>query len=157
MAVDTSVIGKPTGHWRVAVERAPIANFAKAVIDDRPEYQSPEPEAPPTYSFVMQHWGQYPELQEGLAKIEGNPMFEVIGGLMANGGLVLHGEQEFEYHKPLKAGQVLRGDGVVTDAYEKETGSAVMTFVVSETVWTDETTGDPVVTTKFNLIHRRTK
>ena len=32
-----------------------------------------------------------------------------------------------------------------------------MTFVVSETVWSDETTGDPVVTTKFNLIHRRTK
>ena len=113
--------------------------------------------APPTYCFVMQHWGQYPELQTDLPKVEGNPMFEVIGKLAAKGGMVLHGEQEFAYHQTVKAGQVLRGDGKVTDAYEKESGNAVMTFVVSETVWTDDTTGEPVVTTRFNLIHRRTK
>jgi len=29
-----------------------------------------------------------------------------------------------------------------------------MTFVVVETNWTDERTGDPVVTTRFNVIHR---
>jgi hypothetical protein len=29
-----------------------------------------------------------------------------------------------------------------------------MTFVVSETVWSDQATGDPVVTERFNLIHR---
>jgi hypothetical protein len=84
-------------------------------------------------------------------------MFEVIGKLAAQGGLVLHGEQEFEYFRPMRVGQVLRGDGTVIDAYEKESGNAVMTFIVSETVWTDEATGDPVVSAKFNLIHRRTK
>jgi hypothetical protein len=29
-----------------------------------------------------------------------------------------------------------------------------MTFIVSETNWTDDKTGDPVVTARFNLIHR---
>jgi hypothetical protein len=29
-----------------------------------------------------------------------------------------------------------------------------MTFIVSETKWSDDTTGEPVVTARFNLIHR---
>jgi hypothetical protein len=29
-----------------------------------------------------------------------------------------------------------------------------MTFIVTETVWKDATTGEPVVTALFNLIHR---
>ena len=29
-----------------------------------------------------------------------------------------------------------------------------MTFLVTETVWRDEKTGEPVVTERFNLIHR---
>jgi hypothetical protein len=30
-----------------------------------------------------------------------------------------------------------------------------MTFVVTETVWNDDKTGEPVLTARFNLIHRR--
>src|SRR6185369_2310775 len=69
--------------------------------------------------------------------------------------LVLHGEQEFEYHRPIVAGAVLRSEGKVVDAYEKESKGKTMTFVVSETVWSDDRTGDPVLTSRFNLIHRR--
>jgi hypothetical protein len=29
-----------------------------------------------------------------------------------------------------------------------------MTFIVSETTWSDDKTGEPVVTARFNLIHR---
>jgi acyl dehydratase len=166
MAVDTSVIGKSTGTQRVAVERQPVSNFAKAVKDSNPVYHDSEAAkaagfaaipAPPTFSFAMSGWGLYPELQKGLPKVEGNPMFEIIGKLQAKGGLVLHGEQEFEYHRPIVSGDTLVGEGKVVDAYEKDTGSAVMTFVVSETVWKDDRTGEPVVTTRFNLIHRAPK
>lgn len=166
MAVDTSVIGKPTGRWKVAVERGPVSNFAKSLKDDSEVFSDPRAAkaagfsnipAPPTWSFVMQHWGQFPELQADLEKIEGNPMFEIIGKLQAKGGLVLHGEQEFTYHRPVVVGDVLRGEGKVVDAYEKDTANAVMTFVVSETVWSDDRTGDPVVTSTFNLIHRAPK
>jgi hypothetical protein len=51
-------------------------------------------------------------------------------------------------------GDVLVGEGSIVDIYEKETESAVMTFVVVETVWRDEASNDPVVTERFNLIGR---
>jgi hypothetical protein len=102
----------------------------------------------------MSHWGTFPELQEGVEQVDGNPMFEIIGQLRQHGGMVLHGEQEFIYHRPLVAGDVLYGEGTVTEAYEKESRGKVMTFLVSETVWKDRKTGEPVVTAVFNLIHR---
>src|SRR5207245_1598117 len=94
-------------------ELAPIANFAKAVKDDNPLYSDSGAAkaagfdgapAPPTFGFALEFWGRYPDLQQGLAPVEGNPMMEVIGKLMQNGGLILHGEQEFEYHRPIVAG-----------------------------------------------------
>jgi hydroxyacyl-ACP dehydratase HTD2-like protein with hotdog domain len=67
---------------------------------------------------------------------------------------VLHGEQEFEYHRPIVVGDVVIGEGRIVDIYEKESKSRTMTFVVTETVWRDEKNGEPVVTERFNLIHR---
>ena len=163
MAVDTSIIGRETGRARVQVERAPLANFAKAVKDDNAVYSDVNAAeaagfdgvpAPPTFGFALEFWGRYPELQKGLTPVEGNPMMEVIGKLMQNGGLILHGEQEFEYHRPIVAGDVLRSEGKVVDAYEKESKGKTMTFVVTETVWSDDKTGEPVLTARFNLIHR---
>jgi acyl dehydratase len=163
MAVDTSVIGKTTSRSVVAVERGPVSNFAKALVDTNPIYADPRAAraagfsdipAPPTWAFAMSHWGTFPELQETVEKVEGNPMFEIIGKLRQQGGMVLHGEQEFVYHRPLVAGDVLYGEGTVTEAYEKESRGKVMTFLVSETVWKDQKTGEPVVTAVFNLIHR---
>jgi acyl dehydratase len=164
MAVDSSVIGKPTSRSVVAVERGAVSNFARGVKDDNAIYHDARAAkaagfaaipAPPTFTFAMGYWGAYPELSADLEKLEGNPMFEIIGKLMANGGLVLHGEQEFIYHRPPMVGDVLHGEGTCVDAYEKESKGKVMTFVVSETVWSDKSTGEPVVTERFNLIHRR--
>jgi acyl dehydratase len=81
-------------------------------------------------------------------------MGEVLGPLMAKGGLILHGEQEFIYHRPVYVGDVLSGEGTVTDAYSKESKGKTMTFIVTETVWKDDKTGEPVVTSRFNVIHR---
>ena len=84
-------------------------------------------------------------------------MHAVMGDLYANGALILHGEQEFLYHRPIVVGDVLLGEGTVVDVYEKETDSAVMTFIVIETVWRDDQTGEPVLTERFNLIGRSKK
>jgi acyl dehydratase len=162
MALDKSVIGRATSRSRVVVERGPVSNFATAVKDDSPVYRDPGAAkaagfeaipAPPTFPFVMEHWGKFPEVQPE-ERIEGNPMFEIIGSLMQKGGMVLHGEQEFVYYRPVQVGDVLRGEGKCVDAYEKESKGRTMTFVVSETTWTDDRTGEPVCTSRFNLIHR---
>lgn len=163
MAVDRSIIGKPTSARRVRVERGPIEFFATALKDDNPIYHDASAAAaagfsnipaPPTFSFVMSHQGTRAEEQPPDPTGGENPMYTVMGNLMRKGGLVLHGEQEFVYHRPIVAGDVLDGEGKVVDIYEKESKGSIMTFIVMETVWRDES-GEPVVTERFNLIHRR--
>jgi len=168
MSVDTSVIGKPTGAWRVVLDRAVLANFAKAVGDVSPVYQREEAAnaaglsgvpAPPTFTFAAPFWSAFraddqPPDPTGGA---GNPMHSIMGELFAKGALVLHGEQEFTFHRTPVAGDVLDGLQTITDIYEKETDRARMTFVVMETVWSDAATSQPVVTERFNLIARLKK
>ena len=158
----SGIIGTPTGTTVVTVERGQLAEFAPAVKDDSPVYRDtraaadaglPGIPAPPTYPFVMGNFGAFPELQVEEAPA-GNPMAEVLGPLMAKGGMILHGEQEFTYHRPVFAGDVLVGRGTVVDAYEKESKGKTMTFVVVETAWSDRATGEPVCTSRMNIIHR---
>lgn len=161
MGVDTSVIGRTSGRAVVAVERGPVSNFARAVGDRSPIYQDvraaraagfDDVPAPPTWPFAMAYWGTFPEQQEGLEPVTDNPMWEVMAKL--GHGLILHGEQEFEYHRPIVAGDVLVGEDVIADLYEKESPGVTMTFVVTETVWRDLRSGEPVASARFNLIHR---
>lgn len=157
-----AIIGKRTSKSTVVVERGPVANFADAVCDPDPIYRDPEAAtkaghpripAPPTFAFVMETWGKFPELQPADAP-SGSPMANVIGPLMGKGGIILHGEQSFEYHRPVYVGDVLDGEGSIVDAYQKDSKGHTMTFVVTETNWKDRVTGEPVVTTRFNVIHR---
>ena len=113
--------------------------------------------APPTFTFAMQFWGAFAEDQPPDPTGGQNPMHSIMGELFGKGALVLHGEQEFEYHRPVEVGDVLAGEGKVMDIYEKETDSAHMTFVVMQTQWKDADSGAPVVTEQFNLIARLKK
>jgi len=166
MAVDTSVIGKPTSAAKVIVERGPVSYFASSVKDENPILHDAGAAeaagfagipAPPTFSFAMNHMGRFAEDQPPDPTGGENPMHKVMGQLFSKGGLVLHGEQEFEYHRTPVAGDVLDGVQTITDIYEKSSDSADMTFVVMETQWTDTRDGSPVVTERFNLIARLKK
>jgi N-terminal half of MaoC dehydratase len=154
-------IGKATGRGTLVVERGPLTNFAKAVLDDSKVYANAEVArdqgftdvpAPPTFGFSIQNWGRFEELQTA-EQPESNPMFEVMGKLYASGGMVLHGEQEFTYHQPIVAGDVLTFEGVVRDIYEKPTGERTMTFIVVEDTYRNAA-GELVLTSTMNLIHR---
>jgi acyl dehydratase len=158
------VVGMPTGAATIHIERGPVSRFAKGVTDSSPVYQSTEAAreagfdsipAPPTFTFAAAHWGTYPEDQpEDPTGGRGNPMRKLMSELMAEGGLVLHGEQEFLYHKPVQIGDTLHQEGKIVDLYSKEAKGKTMTFLVMETVYRDDA-GDPVVTERFNLIHRK--
>lgn len=146
----------------VVVERGPVSVFAQAVTDDNPVFQDPRAAAdegfdaipaPPTWPMAMHHWGAFPELQPEGADAE-HPMWQIIGELMEDGGLILHGEEEFVYHRPVQVGDVLTSSGRVSDVYTKESsGGTTMTFVVTETDWHDED-GEPVVTEIRTILHR---
>ena len=156
------IIGEPTARAKVIVERGPVQHFADAVLSSSPIYHNPAAAkeagfgaipAPPTFPFAMEFSGKFEELQPTDAPT-GNPLMTALAPLIAKGGLILHGEQEFLYHRPVQVGDVLVSEGKIIDAYQKESKGRTMTFVVSETNWSDETTGEPVVTARFNLIHR---
>lgn len=157
------VVGRSLGKATVVLERGPLARFAEAVTDTSPEYRRRDAAqaagfddvpVPPTYWFsAAEFWGAFPEEQPADAVPDPNPMHEIMGGLMATGGIVLHGEQEYTYHRPVVAGERLRSESEVVDLYAKESGDRTMTFLVTETTYRDER-GDVVLTARMNLIHR---
>ena len=143
-----------------------MSGFAAALQDTNDVYRNADAAraagfgnipAPPTFTFAMQFWGAFAEDQPPDPTGGQNPMHSIMGELFGKGALVLHGEQEFEYHRPIEVGDVLAGEGKVMDIYEKETDSAHMTFVVIQTQWKDADSGAPVVTEQFNLIARLKK
>lgn len=158
-----SYIGKPTGAGRVHIERGAVSRFAAAVTDESAVYSDlgaardagfNAPPTPPSWTFSAPFLGTQPEDQPAdPTGGEGNPMMKIMRELMTTGGIVLHGEQEFHYHKTPECGQVLDWSGEITDIYTKEAKGKVMTFIVMETVFRDAD-GEPVVTEIFNLIHR---
>ena len=164
MAVDRDeVVGRHTGKAVVTLERGPLTRFAEAVTDTSPVYRDLEAAraagfadipVPPTYWFsAAEFWGAFAEDQPPDAVPERNPMSEVMGELFKTGGLILHGEQEYTYHRPVVAGQRLSSETIVADLYAKATGDRTMTFLVTETTYRDDA-GDAVVTARMNLIHR---
>jgi acyl dehydratase len=155
------IIEQQIGTRVVTVERGQLTRFADAVKDRNPVIRDPEAAAraglagipaPPTYPFVMGNFGVFPELQIDDAPPP-DPMTAVLGPLTATDGLILHGEQEFTYRRPILAGEVLVGVGTVVDIYQKDSKGKTMTFVVVETVWR-ERTGEPVCTARMTMIHR---
>jgi acyl dehydratase len=163
MAVEKDdVVGKPTGASTLHVERGPVANFARALTDENPVYHDAGAAdaagfgsipAPPTFTFALQNWGRFAEDQPEDPTGGTNPMADVMLALMAEGGMVLHGEQEFVYHRPVLVGETLHHRGEIKDLYTKESKGRTMTFLVIENVFEDDD-GQPVVTEHFNLIHR---
>jgi len=109
-----------------------------------------------TFTFAAPYWSRLSTDEQPADPTEGggNPMHAIMGQLHAQGALVLHGEQEFVYHRTPVAGDVLDGVQTITDIYEKASERAHMTFVVMETQWNDARDGSPVVTERFNLIAR---
>jgi len=85
------LIGTPTSHSVVVVERGPVSFFADAVVDDNPVYKDPAAAkdegfenipVPPTYPFVMDHWGAFTEFQSGETFAGIGP---ALGALMSKG------------------------------------------------------------------------
>jgi hypothetical protein len=157
------VVGRPTGKSTITVERGPVTQFADSVTESSAIYKRRDVAqssgfrdipAPPTYFFSgAGHWGAFPEDQPSDANPESSPTMEIIGALMAKGGMVLHGEQDFEYHQPVCVGDRLHREGKVVDLYTKESGGRTMTFLVTEDQYRNDA-GDLVLVSRMNLIHR---
>jgi acyl dehydratase len=133
MPLDPVVLQREFPAFEFLVERGKIREYALALGLTDPVHTDVEAAraagfddlvAPPT--FTRQFWHEN-EANDPMPHLGYDPKRR------------LHGEQEFEYHKPLVAGMVLRGRNVIVSTWEKAgRRGGKMTFVVIETRFTDE-------------------
>ena len=145
------MIGRSLSSGTATVAAEHLAAFARALGDDNPLYCDPEAArrgpfgevvAPPTYPIAF--------MTEAMAG--GMDTFLELG---LNFMTLVHGEQEFEYVRPVKAGETLTLSGKIADIYEKTGSSGTLDFVVLETEARDAA-GKPVFYSRNTLISRRT-
>ena len=148
MALDRELVGRSYPPSAVhEVGRAKIAEFATAIGDSSPLYRDAEAAraaghadviAPPTFLTVL-----------GFRFGMDSPVVDPSLGL--NYALVVHGEQKFELHRPVRAGDVLSTVTRVADI--RDAGRNELMTMVSEMTAAD---GEKVATTTSTLVSRGT-
>ena len=145
------MIGRVLSTGSATVGADNVAEFARALGDPNPLYVDAAAArsgpfgtlvAPPTYpiAFMTQ------------AMAGGMETFLELG---LNFMTLVHGEQEFEYARPIRAGETLTLTGRIADVYEKTGSSGTLDFVVLETEARDAD-GGLVFFSRNTLISRRT-
>jgi hypothetical protein len=135
--IDRSIVGTSSVPVTMTVERGKIMEFARSILDDNPVYFGPDPAVPLTFGVTVAHW------QNGADGPE-------LHGLDLS--RVLHGGHEFEYLGEIHVGDTLTAQGSIVDVYTKNgSRGGTMTFIVSETVFTNQH-GDDVLKMRSTLI-----
>ena len=145
------MIGRVLSTGSATVTAEHVAAFARALGDLNPLYLDPEAARRGPFGSVVAPL-TYPIAFMTQAMAGGMDTFLELG---LNFMTLVHGEQEFEYVRPVKIGETLTLTGKVGDVYEK-TNSAGQTldFVVLETAGTDAA-HQPVFFSRNILISKR--
>ncbi|WP_433472266.1 FAS1-like dehydratase domain-containing protein [Spirillospora sp. CA-142024] len=126
---------------RLPVEPGHILTFARAIGDDDPAYLAalagphPRAVAPPTFVMSSAHFDDdYP--------LRPRPGEEWFGsgagpGTAREGGGGLHAEQHFEYHRPVRAGDVLTAETRPGRGWEKKGRAGLLRFTETITEYRD--------------------
>ncbi|WP_246084433.1 FAS1-like dehydratase domain-containing protein [Salinadaptatus halalkaliphilus] len=119
------------------IEPGKVEEFARSITDPLPAFRDAEAAraagledvpAPLTYARVS----RFPRYQ---AHDQGGYGFDL--GFQPE--YVLHGEQTYEFERPLTVGDVLTGTTTLSDVYQRDGGRAgTMTFAIYETTYRDQ-------------------
>lgn len=141
---DTSDIGRVGKPVVMKIEAGKIREFAKSIKDPNPLYRDETVAKaeiggimpPPTFLMTLAHW------DDG----DGQPRVPL------DTRRILHGEQEFEYFKPIYVGDTLTAVTKVANIFEKQGGrGGTMKFVVMDTDFTNQK-GEKVAVAHFTVI-----
>jgi len=131
MQLDKKVVGHEFKAFSATVEAGKVRLFCKAIGEEDPIYVDAAAArkagfakipVPPT--FLQAITNDDPE-KGGLLKL-----------LNVDIGLILHGEQHYDYYAPVFVGDTITCQQKVTDLYDKKGGA--LWFVVSETSMKDQ-------------------
>jgi len=140
-------IGLELAAFTFEVDRSQLRLFAKAIGETDPVYTDveaareagyPDLPAPPTFAFTV---GMRPDAP-----------FDFLDALGVELKTVLHGEQVFQYERPICAGDRVQVRRRVIDAYEKRGGA--LSFYVVETRHEDEATGELFAMARQTVVSR---
>jgi|SRR5215467_10327816 len=145
MALNRDYLGKtyPPGD-PYEVSRVKIAEFADAIGDRNPLFRDrgaaaeagfPDVIAPPTFAIVI--------AMASSSRAVADP------GLNLNYAMVVHGEQRFEYSRPLMAGDVVTAQVTIDDIRDAGRNSMMTTRTEIRT-----TAGEHVCTAYATLVER---
>ncbi len=146
MPLNQELKGKEYQEVSFPVERDRVLQFADAIGEDNPIYRDAdaaraagydEQLAPPTFVTTMQ------------IMTSGQVVLDQELGL--NYMLVVHGEQEYEWRRPVKVGDVLSAVPRIADIYAKGPNE----FLVIEAEIKDQA-GETVVVARSTLLSRGT-
>src|SRR5437867_986480 len=132
MPPNRSLIGRETKPTTAEVVADEVIAFAKAVGDLNPLYVDPEAASKSRFGAIVAP----PTYPIRLGAASGDP--EMFLALDLNYASLLHAEQEFEWRRPLVAGEKVTLTGRVGDMYEKPGKSGILDFVVMEQIGRDE-------------------
>jgi acyl dehydratase len=145
MAINPDFVGKtfpPSAPYEVS--RVKLAEFADAIGDHNPVYRDraaaqqagfPDVIAPPTFPIVISMASSARALAEP--------------GLNLNYAMVVHGEQRFEYSRPLRAGDVVTAQATISDIRDVGRNSLMTTTTQIRTL-----DGEHVCTAHSTLVER---
>jgi len=131
MQLDKKVIGHEFEAFSTTVEAGKVKLFCKAIGEEDPIYQSEEaakaagyPRIPVSPTFLQALTNDDPE-KGGLLKL-----------INVDIGLILHGEQHYDYLAPVFVGDKVTCQQKIVDIYDKKGGA--LWFIVSETSMKNE-------------------
>ncbi|WP_255197448.1 FAS1-like dehydratase domain-containing protein [Halorarius litoreus] len=114
------------------VEGGKVEEFARAIHDDNPAFRATKRDEPVVAPLTFTRTSYFPQYRTPVADWEFG--FEL--GFDRNRSV--HGEQAFEFERPVREGDVLTGVTTLTDVYQREGGKGgTMTFAVFETEYRD--------------------
>lgn len=120
------LVGKAYPPFSIEVDKRWIRAFADAIGETSPIHRDDAAAraagyeaipAPPTFAFTV--------------AMEAGQPFLVIDDLGVDKTRTMHGEQSFVYHRPIHAGDTIRGRQEVVDMFDRKGGA--LTFVVAQT------------------------
>ncbi|MCP5367829.1 MAG: MaoC family dehydratase N-terminal domain-containing protein [Hyphomicrobiales bacterium] len=125
------MLGREYPAHTFEVEKGRIAMFARAIGETDPVYFDAEAAraagyraipVPPTFAFTI--------------GLEGGSPARVIADMGIDKTRTVHGEQRFDYHGPIFAGDVITSRQKLVEDYEKKGGA--LRFLVVETHMTNQ-------------------
>src|SRR5262245_19308008 len=146
MPLNQSLKGRLYDEIRLTVARDEVLRFADAIGEDDPVFRDPESAGAAGQPDQLAPPAFVPKMQ-----IMASAMVIVDQDLGLDYSRVVHGEQEYEWHRPIVVGDVLTATPRISDIYAKKSNE----YLIIEAEIRDAT-GDVVVVSRATLLSRGT-